>query len=527
MSQIENVVEYFRAGYGAVSISTDEEVRFVREIERLARENEADLWVCSITEGMIRVAGTGENGHGAVQKIDKRDVIDIYDEIMSRKTQSKEWFVLLDLDDYAGEPVVQRKMRDMLHKLPSTTRRVIFLQPAWKLPRKLEREVTIMNIGLPGPEELRGVLDRTIGTYRDAIAEKRKRRQPVDPFEFPEGDEQLSNLVEAARGMTMFEAENAYSLSAQKKRAFDVQLVADEKLAVIRKSGLLELYPTLDGMERVGGHDVLKKWLKRRRRAFDQGARDYKLKMPKGAIMIGPPGTGKSLVSKCVAASWGMVLLRLDMGAVFEGTVGASESNMRRVIEIVDSLGRCVLWMDEIDKGLASPTGKVLSGGEVTKHVIGTLITWLQEKTTPVFVIATCNDIQSLPPELLRAGRFDKIWFADLPTVGERDEIGRILVGKVGRDAAAFDTRRIAERSPGFTGSEIERCIDEAMNIAFDEDREVVTDDIVRAVNEFVPLSRTAAQEIERLREWAKGKATWTSSVPSEALVSAARAVEV
>lgn len=510
MDVIREVSLYFNAGYPAIVLNSHEEVRMIKNLETAARDAGASLWVCSVTEGMIRVGAGGQGAKG--DRLDKTEVVEILDDIMGRKGTTKEWFVLLDFDDWAKDnPLVQRKLRDLVHRLSSTTRRVVFMQPAWKVPLKLEREVTLVDVGLPTIEELGEALDRSTATYTEAIQEARDSGRSVEQYNLPDEFEK-ANIVEVMRGMTVLEAENALSKSFQQVRSFDLDLVGRERLQIIKKSGIVELWPSPGDLSLVGGHDVLKHWLRIRRRAFTQEARDAGVKVPRGAMFLGPPGTGKSLASKCIAKAWGCPLLRLDFGAVFEGTVGASEQNIRSVISLCEILGFHVLWIDEIDKGMSSPTGKVLSGGEVTKHVIGSFISWLQEKTVPCFVVATCNDVHSVPPELLRAGRFDKLFFVDLPTLRERMEITAILLGRIGLDPKRFDREAFAALTEGYTGAELERVIDEAANVAFDEERPLTTDVLIENVGSITPISRTMAQEIEGLRTWAKGRAVWSSS---------------
>lgn len=525
-----DVVRYFKAGYSAIVLNTVEEVRTLKSLQRLAADEGAAFWVCSVTEGMLRMASSNGD-QAAAERLEVSDCVEMMDAIMGRKGGTKEWFALLDLDDWAqNDPLLQRKIRDLVHRLGSTARRVIFIQPNWTIPLKLEREVTILDLGLPDTEELRATLDRSVGTYREAIEDKVARGEEVEPYDLPDTDDAREGLIEAARGMTVLEAENAYSLSFQNHRRFDIESVSAEKMQILKKSGLIEIVPAPNDLSRVGGHDVLKDWLMLRRRAFDAEARDYGLQQPKGALVVGHPGTGKSLVAKCVASAWGFILVRVDLGGIYGGVVGESEANMKRVLAILDSLGRVVVWLDELDKGLAQPKGAIAGGGEVTKHVLGIFITWLQEKQTPTFCIATANDVDQLPAELLRAGRFDKVWFSGMPTVDERVQIAGILLGQVKRNPAKFDLDRLAYESEGFVGSEIEQCIYEGMNVAYADRREVTTTDVADAMMGFTPLSRTASTVFEERERWAKNKATPTSSATRLAGHSGAgepRAVEV
>jgi len=292
--------------------------------------------------------------------------------------------------------------------------------------------------------------------------------------------------------------------------------VLDEKRQVIRKSGLLEYYPTEERLQNVGGLDALKTWLARRGAAFSEAARKFGLPEPKGLLLLGVQGCGKSLTAKAIAAQWGLPLLRLDMGRIFSGLVGSSEENLRRAIQVAESVAPVVLWIDEIEKGLAGMQSSGVSDGGVTARVMGTLLTWLQEKTAPVFVVATANRIEQLPPELLRKGRFDEIFFIDLPALPERREILEIHVRKRGRDPAAYDLDLLARRAEGFSGAELEQAVISGLYDAFAEGKELGQDHLERAVSDSLPLSTTMREDIERLRDWARTRTRAASHAAPE-----------
>ncbi len=254
----------------------------------------------------------------------------------------------------------------------------------------------------------------------------------------------------------------------------------------------------------------------KRRNAFGKKARAYGLPVPKGLLIIGIPGTGKSLTAKATASVFGVPLLRLDAGRIFAGLVGQSEFNLRSVIQTAEAIAPCVLWMDEAEKGMAGSKSSGATDGGTSARVLGTFLSWMQEKVAPVFVVATANDVSQLPPEMLRAGRWDQLFFVDLPNEHEREDIWKIQVAKLKRDPKDFDTRQLAKATEGLTGSEIEAVFVEALYQAFDGDKEPTDLTIAQVLTEFVPLSKTMAEQITGLRNWAKGRARVATSCPAE-----------
>jgi SpoVK/Ycf46/Vps4 family AAA+-type ATPase len=296
----------------------------------------------------------------------------------------------------------------------------------------------------------------------------------------------------------------------------DVNEVFAEKQQIIRKSGLLEYYSTDENFTSIGGLVVLKEWLEKRAVAFTTEARAFGLPAPKGILMLGVQGCGKSLCAKAVSTHWQLPLLRFDMGRMFGSLVGSSEENVRRAIAVAESVAPAILWVDEIDKAFAGSQGSGATDGGTTARVFGTFLTWLSEKTAPVFVVATANDISQLPPELLRKGRLDEIFFVDLPSQPEREEIFRIHIAKKGRDAAQFDFAALAEASRDFSGAEIEEAINSALYDAFYKRQQLTTGDVLNALAQTVPLAKTMDEQINRLRSWAEGRAR-NASVPRDA----------
>jgi hypothetical protein len=290
-------------------------------------------------------------------------------------------------------PVLIRRLKDQLRESRTTGKTLVVLGCRLNLPSELEREFTVIDIALPGSEELHTVLK--------GITESTE--QPMPKTEI------VSDLVDAARGMTTTEAENAFALSVVESGELNAPLIAREKAQAVKKNGLLEIIGTKETLEDIGGLDLLKDWLLKRKEAFSPRARKYGLPMPKGLLILGIPGTGKSLTAKATAAVLGVPLLKLDAGRIFAGLVGQSESNLRSVIQTAEAIAPVVLWIDELEKGFSGSRSSGATDGGTSARVFGSLISWLQEKTAPVFVVATANDVSQLPPEMLRKGRWDEL----------------------------------------------------------------------------------------------------------------------
>ena len=285
----------------------------------------------------------------------------------------------------------------------------------------------------------------------------------------------------------------------------DVELVLQERRQTIRQTEILDFIPATEQISDIGGLDHFKELQLRRGGAFSEKARQYGLPHPKGLLLVGIQGTGKSLTAKAIAHHWHLPLLRLDVGRLFGGLVGESESRTRQTIQLAEALAPCVLWIDEIDKAFAGLGGKGDAG--TSSRVFGTFITWMAEKSTPVFVVATANDIQSLPPELLRKGRFDEIFFVDLPTLEERTDIFNIHLRRRRPELSRFDTDQLAKMADGFSGAEIEQALIAAMYDAFSQDREFTQLDIIAALKSTMPLSKTMTEQVTALRDWARQRA--------------------
>lgn len=415
--------------------------------------------------------------------------------ILNDREPSKDIFVLEDFNNYIEEENVKFYIRSIAEKARHTNSHAIVLSAVYKLPIELEKYVTVLNIPLPD----RGDMEKTLGV----VERQCKINLTI---------EMRNRMVDAALGMTSMEADLAFCLAAVKDDLGSnaPYTVSSEKEQIIKKSGILDYFPKNESLKDVGGMDILKDWLFKRQKAYEKKARDFGLQEPKGLLLLGVPGCGKSLTAKSIASFWNMPLLRLDIGKVYQGLVGSSEDNIRKAIATAEAVAPCVLWIDEIEKGLNGVQSSGSTDGGVTSRIFSTILTWMQEKTSPVFVVATANNINLLPPELLRKGRFDEIFFVDLPTAQERQNIFSIHLQKKGQAPSKFPIEFFAKKTEGFNGAEIEECIKEAMFAAYvqnPEEPKLEAAHIVEAIENTVPLSTTMREQITNLREWAKTRA--------------------
>lgn len=486
---------YIRARYPIIYVVSWEEPRVEHALGVIAAGRGKKLYVWSVTKGM--------SARGKERDPATRDPLAALEFVSSSADQAI--FLFKDFHAFISDAGVTRRLRDLAPVLRNSYKNMVLLAPVLKLPSDLEKEVTVLDYGLPTYEELARLLDDIVLSVKDAPGVQ----TDLSP-------EQRERVLKAAQGLTATEAENVFGKSIVLTKTFDVDVVLSEKEQIIRKSGILEYYPASEAFSNVGGMDLLKEWMTKRTTSFTDRAREFGLPEPRGVLMIGVQGCGKSLSAKAVGAQWRLPLLRLDIGKVFAGLVGASEENMRKAIRVAESVAPCVLWLDELEKGLSGLQSSGSSDGGTTARVFSTFLTWLQEKTVPVFVVSTANQVEALPPELLRKGRFDEIFFIDLPARSEREEIFRIHLRKRKRDPALFDVARLAAATPGFSGAEIEQLVIEGLYDAFGAGTELATDHILRAVRETVPLSMTMREKIAYLRDWASTRARQASSAKVE-----------
>ncbi|MEL6470903.1 MAG: AAA family ATPase [Cyanobacteria bacterium J06623_4] len=397
-------------------------------------------------------------------------------------------FVLRDFHRFLDDIAVSRKLRNLLKLLKSQPKNIVILSAQLTIPDELSNIITVLEFPLPTAGEIRTEVERLLAATDS----------PLSPRDIDE-------LVRSCQGLALERIRRVLARGIAAHGTFepsDIDLILEEKQQTIRQTQILEFYPATEKISDIGGLESLKDWLLKRGGAFSERARQYGLPHPRGLMLVGIQGTGKSLTAKAIAHHWHLPLLRLDVGRLFGGLVGESESRTRQMIQLAEALAPCILWIDEIDKAFAGFDGRGDSG--TTSRVFGTFITWLAEKTSPVFVVATANNIQALPPEMLRRGRFDEIFFVGLPSQEEREAIFSVHLSRLRpHNLSSYDLSRLAYETPDFSGAEIEQAIIEAMHIGFSQNRDFTSDDILEAVSQIIPLARTAQQQIEALQSWA------------------------
>jgi len=433
---------------------------------------------------------------------------------------SRDVWIMRDLHSFLNSPLTIRPLRNLARTLPGTPRAsaqaVIVISPSGEIPPELAGHATVIEWPLPDRAEIAAILDAAINSLPDEMRETAAQN----------GTRELA--IDSAVGLSGEEAAACYARSLVTTRRIDPVTVASEKKRVIARERVLEWYdPLPGGMDSVGGLENLKTWLAARRTAYSPEARAYGLPAPKGAMLVGISGCGKSLTAKAIATAWKVPLLRVDLGALKSKFVGESEGNLRKAFAVIESVGRCVVWFDEVEKALAGSTGPQGDGG-VSSDALGAILSWMQERKGEAFVIATANDVTALPPEFLRKGRFDEVFWIDLPTVTERAAIVRAALRAHGRGDLVIDAGRVAAVCDGFTGSEVAALVPDALFIAFaDSAREISTSDLLEAAESIVPLSKTAGDKIATMRQWAVGKARPASAAQDRATTTSARQLDL
>lgn len=484
-----------RARYPLIYVVSFEELRVEQRLRDITASRKKQLYNWTITNGLEMPDGS--------LITDFKDPIKVLEYIL--QSDDNAIFVLRDYHHYLNDPIVVRKLRDVAHALKVSKKNIVFLSPVLKIPTELEKEIAVIDYSLPGKKEIAEIIKKiTSNLGQDAN------------LEILASPEKFDKLVEAALGLTAEEAENVFAKSLVQKGQFDISIVLSEKEQIIRKSGVLEYYHVNENMMEVGGLEELKSWLTKRGKAFTPKAREFGLPEPRGILLLGIPGCGKSLTAKAIAGMWQLPLLKLDVGKVFSSYVGSSEENVRRAIQTAESIAPSILWLDEIEKGFSGLGSSGMTDGGTTARVFGTFLTWLQEKTTPVFVVATSNNVSQLPPELLRKGRFDEIFYVDLPSKDERQEILKIHIEKRNRKTENYNLEKIAEQSNGFSGSELEEVIVSGLYDAFNQDIELTQEHLEHAIQTMIPLSQTMEEQIRSIRDWAKLRARRASNIQWE-----------
>jgi ATP-dependent 26S proteasome regulatory subunit len=486
-----------RARYPILYIITSEELRVQNSVVEIARKRQKKIFEWSYSTGIIP-AGTSiqsQKSRSAATKDPLMALDQVIEQVEPAIFVFKDFHPFLTRNNFA----IVRKLKEIALHLKNSFKTIVLVSPVMEIPTELEKEITVLNYPLPSREDLSELLDRI-------IADVKQFKQVSIELDAAARD----RLLQAALGLTMGEAENVFAkiiVKTERLAGDNVNDVFSEKQQIVRKSGLLEYYATEEDFSRVGGLAVLKDWLNKRAVAFTHEARAFGLPPPKGILLLGVQGCGKSLCAKAVSNLWQLPLLRFDMGRMFGSLVGSSEENVRRAITVAESIAPAVLWVDEIDKAFVGSQSSGITDGGTTARVFGTFLTWLSEKTAPVFVVATANDVSQLPPELLRKGRLDEIFYVDLPSDEERAEIYRIHLTKRGRDAGRFDLQALVDASRDFSGAEIEEAIISALYDAFYEKHDLTTAHVLAALSQTVPLAKTMVEKVTAQRNWAVGRA--------------------
>jgi len=487
MREVEVLIQ---SQYPIIYLVTFEEERAEEAIARIAQTKpNHHVFVWTVTRGMIEYGRA--NAPTQHNTISPQAAIE-----WASRYKEAAIFVFKDLHPFIDNAEVNRWLRDAVTHFKGTQKTLVLMSPVPSIPVELEKDVVVVEYPLPDMQELDEVLSQHL---KSSFGKKR-----VSP-------ETREKLLKAALGLTRDEADKVYrkaDVVAGKLTESEVDIILSEKKQIIKRNGILEYLEVDETIDAVGGLSELKRWLTQRANAFTERARQYGLPQPKGMLILGVPGCGKSLIAKTTARLWGLPLLRLDMGRVYDGSmVGRSEANLRNALRVAESISPAVLFIDEVDKAFAGVSGSADSDGGTSSRIFGSFLTWMQEKNSPVFVMATANRVERLPSEFLRKGRFDEIFFVDLPTIDERMEVFRIHLSKRRDKIERFDIEELAKACEGFSGAEVEQAIVAAMYEAFAQKREFTQFDILSALRSTLPISRTMMEQVAALRDWARNRA--------------------
>jgi ATP-dependent 26S proteasome regulatory subunit len=481
-----------RARYPIIYIATAEEERAEADITTCAKaQGDRAVYIWDFVDGYQ--GNLNDAGFG------RRNPLQALELLEKLPAAAAAVFILRDFHRFLDDIAISRKLRNLGRLLKAQPKNIVILSSQLAIPEELGETITVLEFTLPAPVAIRQEVEQLLGSTGTVLSST-----------------MLDEVVRSCQGLSLERIRRVLGRAIASHGAFDdrdLDLILEEKRQTIRQTQILDYTPATEQISDIGGLDNLKDWLLKRGTAFSEKARQYGLPYPRGLLLIGIQGTGKSLTAKAIAHHWHLPLLRLDVGRLFGGLVGESESRTRQMIQLAEALAPCILWIDEIDKAFAGLDSRSDSG--TTSRVFGTFITWMAEKTSPVFVVATANNIQSLPPEMLRRGRFDEIFFVGLPSQNERQAIFEVHLARLRPHSLKnYDLSRLAYETPDFSGAEIEQVIIEAMHLGFSQNRDFTTDDILEAASQMVPLARTAQEQIEALQAWAaSGKARMASRI--------------
>ncbi len=489
----EQLALLFRAGTPLVSIETTDERRAMDIVSTVAQKLGWCRYEWSLVSGLKHFKQDSPVG-AAIAK--PNDVAAALEQILQAKPGAM--FVLKDMGQHAKDARVHRLLRECV-EMCSEADSAITMIDALPLPQEIKRFTVRHEIGWPDTEELESVVRETT---------KRIQRESGGGITAKLSGQEMYQLVQTLRGLSRNEAERVVAaaiLDDGKLSASDLPNIVESKRTLLGTTGCLESIAADFAIDDIGGLENLKAWLQQRRGGFSRDARKFGIEPPRGVLMLGVPGCGKSLCARVVASDWKMSLLRLDPGVLYQKYIGETESQLRQALAQAEAMAPVVLWVDEIEKAFASASASSADGG-LSKRMFGTLLSWMQDHRYPIFIVATANDISALPPELMRKGRFDEVFFVDLPNEKARQRIFEIHLRRRDRDPQKFNVQLMAEAAKDFSGSEIEQAVISALFRAFSEKKDLCDDHLLTEIGNTAPLSGLMAERVETLRAWAAGR---------------------
>jgi SpoVK/Ycf46/Vps4 family AAA+-type ATPase len=498
---IDKLRTLIQSFHPVIAIETPEEERVSTLLQATAQEIGMTVMEWSVTTGLTRSSQPGSNRWqdpcspqtpqpNSVTEEDPEKLL-----IFLRDHTAKAIYLLKDFTKHLTNPTIIRRFRELTDQFSSSRSTIILTEQTIDLPPELRQNTYFYDLRLPGPDELTHVA-------KDVVRSLRIQNKVA--IDVQEND--IPKLVEALSGMTLKQARQVIAHAALEDNKLclqDISNILKRKAQIIQKDSILEFFPVQDEALSLGGFNGLKQWLTRASVGFTPQARHLNLPVPKGILIVGIQGCGKSLAAKTIAKAWNMPLLKLDAGKIYNKYVGESEQNFRRAIALAESMAPAILWIDEIEKSIGSGNSGEADGG-LSQRLFGSLLTWMQEKSQSVFVIATANDISRIPPELLRKGRFDEIFFVDLPDERERSQILQIHLHRHKQVIQNFDLVELITATDGFSGAEIEQAIITALYGALAQQIALTTPDLVKAIKATIPLSQSRRTDVEHLRAIAK-----------------------
>lgn len=477
------------SSYPIIYLETWEEARAAAIVDSVAEDLRVPSYQWAVTTGLARSGGA--------------PIYHTQDPAQALATVSTitgdGLFLLKDFHKYLDQDVIVRKLRDLTQDFRRAHRAIIITAPVVNIPVELEKDTAHLALGFPGEAELNRLAAATV---RELIG-SRHLRNGLPPAQMPA-------LVHSLCGLTLDEARRILTQAILEKSCLDgatLEAVHEAKTQLIKDQGIIEFLKPEAGLGSVGGLAHLKAWLEKRRAAFSPEAERFGLEPPKGILIFGVQGCGKSLCAKAVAREWNLALLKFDAGRLLEKYMGESEKNMRKSLQVAEAVAPAVLWIDEIEKMFPHAALTSDADGGLWLRLFGTFLTWMQEKKSPVFIVATSNDISALPPEFLRKGRFDELFFVNLPSAEQRQAIFTIHLARHQADPTKFDLRQLAAASEGFSGSEIEEAVKSALYSSFERKGPLCTAMLLEELRSTYPLAVTMKEKIEALREWARERA--------------------